>query len=217
MYMIRNLEYNTEREKLEMPEYGRNVLKMVEDVKRIEDRAERSRQAKAVVRVMELLNPQVHQQEDWEHKLWDHLYIIAGYDLDVDSPFPAPAPESRQEPPMRIPLKTKPVKATHYGRNIESIIDLIASEEDGEEKTVMLRRLAVYMRQQYLIWNKDTVADETILNDMARLAAGKLEIPEGIELGAVHGEFNRPRALDARQGQPFGKKKNKKRRSNNGH
>ena len=78
--MNRNLEYNTEREKLEMPEYGRNVLKMVEDVKRIEDRAERSRQARAVVKVMELLNPQVHQQEDWEHKLWDHLYIIAGYD-----------------------------------------------------------------------------------------------------------------------------------------
>ena len=78
----------------------------------------------------------------------------------------------------------------------------------------MIKNLARYMRQQYLIWNKDSVADETILADMARLAEGKLEIPEGIELGAVHGEFNRPRALDARSNQQFGKKKNKKRRSN---
>lgn len=218
MDMVRNLEYNTEREKLEMPEYGRNVLKMVEDVKRIEDRAERSRQAKAVVRVMELLNPQVHQQEDWEHKLWDHLYIIAGYDLDVDSPFPAPAPESRQEPPMRIPLKTKPVKATHYGRNIESIIDLIASEEDGEEKTVMLRRLAVYMRQQYLIWNKDSVEDSTIFHDIEVLSDYRIKIPEGLNLTKVSQEMNFAKPgmnINDFQFRKGGRKKNNFRNKNN--
>ena len=181
----RNLEYNTEREALEMPEYGRNVLKMVEEVKRIEDREYRSRQARAVVRVMELLNPQVHAQEDWEHKLWDHLYIIAGYNLDVDSPYPAPVPETRSEAPMRIPLKTKPVKATHYGRNIESIIELIATEEDGEEKTTMIRRLAMYMRQQYLIWNKDSVEDSTIFHDIELLSEGRIKVPEGLVLSRV--------------------------------
>ena len=121
------LDYNTEREKLAMPEYGRNVLKMVEDVKRIEDRTKRSEQARAVVRVMEILNPQVHSADNWEQKLWDHLYIMAGYDLDVDSPYPMPSPEQRKSRPEIIPLKKKPIKATHYGRNIESIIDLIAS------------------------------------------------------------------------------------------
>ena len=80
------LYYNTEREKLQMPEYGRIVLNMVEQVKAIPDKAKRSEQAKAVVRVMELLNPQVHTQENYEQKLWDHLYMIAGYDLDIDSP-----------------------------------------------------------------------------------------------------------------------------------
>lgn len=84
------LEYNTEREKLAMPEYGRNILKMVEKLSEIEDRDERSRQAAAVVKVMELLNPQVHNQDNYEQKLWDHLHIISGYTLDVDSPYPVP-------------------------------------------------------------------------------------------------------------------------------
>ena len=152
------LDYNTEMEKLRMPEYGRNVRRMVSQVKQIEDRAKRTEQARAVVRVMELLNPQVHSEENWEQKLWDHLYAIADFDLDVDSPYPAPSASQYQTRPLTIPLKKKPVKATHYGRNIESIIDLIAGEPDGEQKTAMIRSLAIYMRQQYLIWNKDSVA-----------------------------------------------------------
>lgn len=88
------LDYNTEREKLAMPEYGRNVLKMVEQLKAIDDREKRSRQAAAVVKVMELLNPQVHHQENYEQKLWDHLYIMAGFDLDIDAPYPSPVVEN---------------------------------------------------------------------------------------------------------------------------
>lgn len=145
------LYYNTEREKLQMPEYGRIVLNMVEQVKAIPDRKKRSEQAKAVVRVMELLNPQVHTQDNYEQKLWDHLYMIADYDLDIDSPFPAPHPEAMDVPPMKIPINKTPVRANHYGRNIESIIDLIAGEPEGETKRAMLRSLAIYMRQQYLI------------------------------------------------------------------
>ena len=162
------LYYNTEREKLQMPEYGRNVLRMVEQLKAIPDRAKRSEQARAVVKAMETLNPQVHQQENFEQKLWDHLYMIAGYDLDIDSPYPAPLPEAKAARPMVIPLDKTPVRANHYGRNIESIIDLIAGEPEGEVKTAMIRSLAIYMRQQYLIWNKDSVADETIFGDISQ-------------------------------------------------
>jgi hypothetical protein len=107
-----------------------------------------------------------------------------------------------------------PLKASCYGRNIENMIDLVAGIEDETVRVEMIRNLARYMRQQYLIWNKDTVADETILKDMARLADGKITIPEGLELGAVKGEFNRPRPLDARGGQNF-KEKNKKKHKNN--
>ena len=184
------LYYNTEVEKLAMPEYGRNVLKMVEQVKAIEDRQKRSEQARAVVKVMESLNPQVHQQENYEQKLWDHLYMIAGFDLDIDAPYPAPVPEVMSSRPDPIPLNTKPIKARHYGRNIESIIDLIASEPDGEVKTAMIRSLAIYMRQQYLIWNKDTVADETIFADIERLSGGRVKVPEGLELGKIDANAN---------------------------
>ena len=184
------LYYNTEVEKLAMPEYGRNVLKMVEQMKAIEDRAKRSEQARAIVKVMETLNPQVHQQENFEQKLWDHLYMIAGYDLDIDAPYPAPVPEVINSRPEKIPLNTKPIKARHYGRNIESIIDLIASEPDGEVKTAMIRSLAIYMRQQYLIWNKDTVADETIFADIERLSGGRVTVPEGLELSKIDANAN---------------------------
>ena len=184
------LYYNTEVEKLQMPEYGRNVLQMVEQLKAIPDKAKRSEQAQAVVKVMECLNPQVHQQENWAQKLWDHLFMIAGYDLDIDAPYPVPVPEFVNSRPDPIPLNTKPIRARHYGRNIESILDLIAKEEDGEVKTAMIRSLAIYMRQQYLIWNKDTVSDATIFQDIERLSGGRVKVPEGIELSKISADAN---------------------------
>lgn len=182
------LLYNTERVKLYIPEYGRNVQKMVDYIKTIEDREKRNEQAKAVIKVMEILNPAVHLLEDFEHKLWDHLYIISGFDLDVDSPYPMPAPESLNEVPRPVPIQKKPVKASHYGRNIENMLELIAAHEEGEQKLVMIRTLAGYMKQQYLIWNKDTVADETIYKDMELLSEGRLVIPE--EVKAMKIEFS---------------------------
>ena len=188
------LYYNTEVEKLQMPEYGRNVLKMVEQMKSIPDRGKRTAQAAAIVKVMERLNPQVHQQDNYSQKLWDHLYMIAGYDLDIDSPYPAPVPEFVNSRPEQIPLNPKPIKARHYGRNIESILNLIASEPEGEIKTAMIRSLAIYMRQQYLIWNKDTVADETIFQDIERLSGGRVKVPAEVELTKISADstFARP-------------------------
>ena len=176
------LLYNTERVRLYIPEYGRNVQKMVEYIKTIEDREKRNEQAKAVIKVMEIINPAVKLQENFEHKLWDHLHIISGFSLDVDSPYPVPAPECLNEKPQMVPIEKRPIKATHYGRNIENIIELIAQTEDGDAKTEMIRSLAVYMRQQYLIWNKDTVSDQTIFQDIVKLSGDRITIPEGLEL-----------------------------------
>lgn len=188
------LEYNTEREKLAMPEYGRNVLKMIEKMKAVPDRDKRSEQARAIVKVMELLNPQVHGQEDYQHKLWDHLYMISGFDLDVDSPFPSPSEAEFETKPVPLPMKGAKIKATHYGRNIEKIINLLCEEPDGETKTAMIRSLATYMRQQYLIWNKDSVADETIFADMEKLSDYRLRIPEGLTLSKLSQDasYSRP-------------------------
>ena len=204
--------YNTERVKLWMPEYGRNVQKMVAYLKTIEDREKRNEQARAIVKVMEILNPQVHIQENWEQKLWDHLHIISGFDLDVDSPYPAPDKERFDERPEIVPIKKKPIKANHYGRNIESIIDLIADHEDGDVKTSMIRSLAIYMRQQYLIWNKDTVADETILQDIEKLSDYRIKVPEGMQLNRIDSgaTFARP---GMNQGK--GKMQNQRHKNNN--
>ena len=175
------LLYNTERVTLHIPEYGRNVQKMVAYLKTIEDREKRNEQARAIIKVMEILNPAVHLQENYEQKLWDHLYIIADFELDVDSPYPMPERESLNTRPEPVPIEKKPIKASHYGRNIENIIELIAEKEDGEVKTEMIRQLAIYMRQQYLIWNKDTVSDAPIFQDLERLSDHNIKVPEGLQ------------------------------------
>lgn len=208
-----NLEYNTQREKMAMPEYGRNVLNMVGELKSIPDRSKRSEQAAAVVKIMEVLNPQVRQQENWQHKLWDHLFIIAGFDLDIDSPFPCPVREDFETKPVPLPMKGTKIKATHYGRNIEKILNLVCEEPDGEIKTMLIKSLASYMRTQYLIWNKDSVKDETIFADIEKLSDNRIKVPEGLELGKLSEDIqlSRPNYGQNRNKFKHSGKRNKKR------
>ena len=128
------MDYNTQREKLILPEYGRYVQKMVEMVKAIPDREKRNEQIRAVVQVMAQLNPQVREMVDYKHKLWDHMQMMAGYDIDVDSPYPVPDRKDLETKPQPIPIEKRPVKAACYGRNIENMIMLIADREDDEAK-----------------------------------------------------------------------------------
>ena len=190
------LYYNTEKEPVKMPEYGRYILEMAEGLKEIEDREKRSAQAAAIVRAMAILCNAAHVQdkENFEHKLWDHLYLMAGPDLDIDSPWPAPEEAQFTTRPVPLPMKDTRIRAAHYGRNIEKIIDLLCEEPEGEVKTSLLRALAIYMRQQYLIWNKDSVADETIFNDIEKLSRGRLKVPEGLTLEKIASDanFSRP-------------------------
>lgn len=197
--------YNTEREKLVMPEYGRGVLSMVKQLKTIPDREKRSEQARAVVKTMEILNPQVRTQEDYEHRLWDCLFIIAGFDLDIDAPYPCPSPAQFDTKPVPIPMKGSKIKAAHYGRNIERMLELIAEQPEGEVKLELIRSIATYMRQQYLIWNKDSVADETIFADIEKLSDHRLKVPEGMTLGKISQDANYSRpGMGINVGQPGG-------------
>ena len=211
------LEYNTHREKLTLPEYGRLVQKMVEQVKSIQDREKRSQQARAVVRTMELLNPSIHQQENWERTLWDNLFVMADYDLDIDSPYPKPQKSDIHETPQTVPVEKKPLKAMHYGRNILNVIDLVSGLEDGELKTQMIHDLAVYMRTQYLIWNKDSVSDATIFQDIEKLSEGRLVVPEGMVLTELSkkASFNRPGLNPSQKNNNNNKGRNKGNRGNN--
>ena len=207
------MDYNTQREKLILPEYGRHVQKMIELVKAIEDKEKRSQQMRAVVQVMGILNPQIRELNDYKHKLWDHAQVIGGFDLDIDAPFPAPTPQQFETRPDVIALPERPIKAACYGRNIENMIALIAERPDDEVKKEMIRTLALYMRQQYLIWNKDNVAEETIFADIERLSEGKLKVPEDVHLGAIsqNASYARPGISVGSQGGngSYGNKKNR--------
>lgn len=187
---------------------------MVKDLKAIEDRDKRSRQARAIVKVMEILNPSVKTTEEGEHKLWDHLYMLADFELDVDSPFPCPQKADFETKPVSIPMKDTKIRATHYGRNIEKILDLIAAEPDSETKESLIRSLAIYMRTQYLIWNKDSVSDETIFSDIVKLSEGRVQIPEGMTLSKIDSAANYSRPGIGVQGASSRKQFNNKRKAN---
>ena len=160
---------------------------MIEYVKGIEDKEKRNEQIKTVLTVMGILNPSLRDISDFRHKLWDHVQIISDFDIDIESPYPTPTKETFSTKPHPIPLETTPLKAAHYGRNIQNMIDMVAAKEDGEVKDNMVRVLANYMRQQYLIWNKDSVTEETIFADIKRLSGGKLVVGPNIHIG-IHKE-----------------------------
>ena len=168
---------------------------------------------------MEILNPAVHLQDNFEQKLWDHLFIISGFDLDVDAPYPMPAPESLNEGPRPVPIQKQQIKAAHYGRNIENMIELIASHQDDEAKLAMMRTLAGYMKQQYLIWNKDTVSDASIYNDMEMLSDGKITVPDSLRNERLEISHSHQRQGNNGQGKKNGnfKQKNNQKNRNKQH
>ena len=208
--------YNTTRAKLLMPEYGRHVQDMIEYVVALPDKQKRNEQIQAVVNVMGTLNPQLRDVVDFRHKLWDHVQIISDFKIDIDSPYPLPSRESVQTKPDPIPLKKDKIRAACYGRNIQNMIDLIADRPDDEVKKHMIRVIAYYMKQQYLIWNKDSVSEETIFADIKLLSGGRLTVPEDVHIGGgtadastrkphIQGNPQQPKGQ-----QHNGKKKNKK-------
>ncbi|MDD4618709.1 MAG: DUF4290 domain-containing protein [Bacteroidales bacterium] len=188
------MDYNTQRSKLKMPEYGRHVQKMIEYVVDIPDKEKRNEQIKAVVGVMGVLNPQLRDLNDFKHKLWDHVQIISDFEIDIDSPYPIPTKETFSTRPNPVPLDKSPLKAAHYGRNIQNMVDMIAGKPDDELRQNMVMVLAYYMRQQYLIWNKDSVTDQVIFRDIKELSGGRIVVPEDAKLAPVQHTPSQPGA-----------------------
>ena len=195
------MDYNTQREKLIMPEYGRDVQKLLQKVKTLPDKEKRSEQVRAVVHAMGILNPQLRDMNDFKHKLWDHVFVISDFNLDIDAPYPPPASESFRSAPNRIELENKPLKVNYYGRNIQNMAEALAQRKAGEERDEMVKELAYYMRKQYLIWNKESVSDQTIFNDLSMLTKGRLCVPEGFKMDEVQGDQVRQAYLQSKNGQ----------------
>lgn len=176
------MDYNTQRKKLVLPEYGRHIQQMVDHITNLEDREERNRLAKSLITIMGNLNPHLRDVNDFRHKLWDHLFIMSDFKLDIDSPFPKPDLQKYSEKPRKVPYPNNPIRFKHYGRIIEQMIERAIEMEDGPEKEAFKQLIANQMKKANITWNKDSVSDEDIFRDMEHLSNGKLVMAPGSKL-----------------------------------
>lgn len=191
------MEYNTERENLNIPEYGRNVQRMVNYCMSIDDREHRNKVAQSIIDVMGNLNPHLRDVADFKHKLWDHLFIMSKFELDVDSPYPIPTPQTFEEKPDQVPYPDKLRKYRYYGHIVRKMVEYASKLEEGELKEGLKVSIANQMKKSYLMWNKDTVEDMVIFKELAEMSNGELKLA-GVEL-AQHQQYknqnqhNKPR------------------------
>ena len=174
------MEYNTNRTKLLMPEYGRNIQLMVEYCKSLPSKEERNEVAKTIVEFMGQRNPHLRDEENYKHKLWDHLYILADYDLDVDAPYPFPTKEELDQKPNRMDYPSFENEYKFYGKSILQLIDRAIELEEGEEKEALIQVIANNMKKSYNVYNKEHVQDEVIFRHLKELSQDKLDLT-GIE------------------------------------
>jgi hypothetical protein len=172
------MEYNSQRPPLIISEYGRIVQKMIDHAITIPDRELRNRAARTIVSIMGMLNPQLRDVVDFKHKLWDHLFIMSDFKLDVDSPFPKPSPTIGILKPRPLKYPKQEIKYKFYGKNMERMIEAIASMDEGEERNRLIQTIANFMKLQYLTWNKDSVEDALIFEHLRELSGGKIDVSE---------------------------------------
>ncbi len=176
----RYMEYNTARNLISIREYGRHIQRMIEYIMTIEDRDKRNRQAKLVIELMGFLNPHLKNVEDFRHMLWDHMFYISDFKLDVDSPYPIPekATYKGKPEPMAYP-KRKP-KYAHLGKNVELLINKALAEPNQEKKEAFATTIAYYMKICYTNWHKEDVQDDSVKTELSILTKGELEVGDGL-------------------------------------
>ncbi len=168
------MEYNSGREDLLMREYGRHVSKMVQYIMTLEDREQRQRNAEAVIELMGFLNPGIKTMEDYRHKLWDHLYIISDFKLDVDGPYEKPDRETYYKKPDPLPYPKRKPKYSHLGKNLEFVINKAMAETDPEKKSGFAHTIAHYMKLAYSTWHKELMHDDNIRQELNVITNGEL-------------------------------------------
>ena len=202
------LTYNTEKEQIIISEYGRCIQEMIKKLPEIEDREQRTEAAKYIISVMVQMNPQIKESSDYEHKLWDHLYIISGYNLDVDSPYAPPTIEAQCSKPQHIGYQNNNIKYGHYGQYLIKMIEAASEEENDEVREALAYSLANQMKRNYLEWNKSVVNDQVIIDDLKTISGGRLVITEESKLNTSTEMVGKTQSKPKQQQQ--GKKKKKK-------
>ncbi|HTA82418.1 MAG TPA: DUF4290 domain-containing protein [Bacteroidia bacterium] len=179
------MKYNTQRSKLTIPEYGRNVQQMALHLIDIKDKKERLRAALTVIQTMTQVHPYAKDSEELRRKLWDHLYIITDFQLEVDGPYPKPSPELFESEPERLNYPSAKMKYRHYGKITEGLIKKAQEFKEGAEKDALVDSIAMLMKKSYMTWNKNSVNDTTITTDLGELSGGKLAMKDVTKLANV--------------------------------
>ena len=173
------LTYNTQMKDLALPEYGRNIQRMLDYCLTLEDRDERTRCAYAIVKAMTTLFPEGRDDEDSERKFWDHLAIMSDFKLDIDWPYEVLKPDSIEPKPDPLHYSGENIKRRHYGHHIESIIEVAADMEDGPDRDALILLIANQMKKLILTVSKDSVEDEKIFNDISLMSNGRINVTPG--------------------------------------
>jgi len=205
------MKYNTQRPLLVISEYGRNIQQMVEEACEIQDRETRNLAAKTIINLMATVSPAGKEEEDFYHKLWDHLHIMAHFELDVDSPYPAPDPEALRFKPGKPAYPRRKMRFAHYGNIIESFIRFASSLENGPEKDRYTEVIANMMKKAYLNHNRDSVNDEMIKDQLHDLSKGALQFKDTHRLSSTNDILHKQKQqVGHQQSNSFAHNKNKK-------
>lgn len=172
------MEYNSGRSLLHMKEYGRHIQKMVEHIITIEDPEKRQTQAQVLIELMGFLNPHLKNVEDFKHMLWDHLFFMSDFKLDVVSPYPIPERETYREVPAKLEYPKRKPRYNHLGKNLELVIDKALAETDQEKKQGFANSIAYYMKLSYNNWHKENIHDETIRAELTAITNGQLDFTQ---------------------------------------
>ena len=175
------MKYNTARDHLVLPEYGRNVQKMVDHATTIQNKEERNKCVKTIIEFMGQMNPQLRDLKEFNHKLWDDLFIISKYQLEADSPYPFPEPKKIDERPEKMPYPKNKIKFPFYGAALENMIRYAVNQNDGRDKEIMTGMIANHMKKSYLLFNKHSVSNDTIILHLKQLSDNKLTLPKDFE------------------------------------
>jgi len=186
MEAIKEFDYNTNRPDMVIPEYGRNVQKMVEHAMSIEDRIERNKIAHAIISVMGQLQPHLRDIADFKHKLWDHLFVISDFKLDVDSPYPIPEREILFEKPDRMDYPKTKNRYKHYGKSVNNLIEAAITIDDKVEQNALVGVILNLMKKNYIMFNQGSVDDPLIISDLKSISKDQLDIPEGFQITSTN-------------------------------
>lgn len=208
------MEYNTQRVQLKISDYGRNVVKLIDYAKQLDNREERTKMANTIIDVMAQLNPKIKERTDYKHILWDHLMIMADYSLDVDCPYPIDREETERFHPHRLELPERRIHYRHYGRALEDMIRAVADMPASESRDTLTGQIAQTMKRQYLQWNRDTVDDDLITEQLRELSDGRLQLPEDFHYTDTKELLSAINNTQGNKPDNGGKKKKKKKKKN---